>query len=303
MQRRWILVVGLFILLSGGYYTSRPYVDFALRYFHTENPICPAEDLVRWVGYRELVEEEKDRILRVSRRLDHEDKFSVWETPAGRFLVPEGSDYNFFWNLAEQSLDIYAAKQFIRKGAIVLDAGAHVGAFIGTALRAGAAKVIAIEPAPENLICLRENFRREIQQGRVVVIAKGVWNEPATLQLKIVPGNSGADSFVISRPEARPGPQVEVTTIDLLVRDLRLARVDFIKLDIEGAEYRALEGARQTLLTFRPVVAVAVYHRPGDPQQISSFFRRLGTFEIQCIGWEPIAEGLRPTVMIFRPKA
>ena len=84
-----------------------------------------------------------------------------------------GSALNY--DLAEQKRNIYGTG--IRRGDIVLDAGANVGVFTRKALWAGASKVIAIEPAPENLECLRRNFAAEIADGRVVVYPKGVWDK------------------------------------------------------------------------------------------------------------------------------
>ena len=47
-----------------------------------------------------------------------------------------------------------------------------------------------------------------------------------------------------------------------------LDRVDFIKMDIEGAERHAVAGARQTIARFAPRMALSVYHRPDDPEVI-----------------------------------
>ncbi|MCX7824006.1 MAG: FkbM family methyltransferase, partial [Verrucomicrobiae bacterium] len=60
---------------------------------------------------------------------------------------------------------------------------------------------------------------------------------------------------VVMRPEkARPGPEVPLTTIDKLVGELGLERVDFIKMDIEGCEGRALRGMLGLLRRHRPVI-------------------------------------------------
>lgn len=59
-----------------------------------------------------------------------------------------------------------------------------------------------------------------------------------------------------------------MTTIDKLVSELKLERVDFIKMDIEGAEQKAIFGARETLARYRPRMAICVYHLPDDPVTI-----------------------------------
>ena len=58
--------------------------------------------------------------------------------------------------------------------------------------------------------------------------------------------------------------QIETTSIDDFVRRNGIARIDFIKMDIEGAELVALQGAAATIRTFKPKLAIAVYHRPTD---------------------------------------
>ena len=59
-----------------------------------------------------------------------------------------------------------------------------------------------------------------------------------------------------------------LTTFDKLVAELKLDRVDFVKMDIEGAERNAVLGAKETLRRFKPRMALCVYHRPEDPVAI-----------------------------------
>src|SRR5262249_42061285 len=98
---------------------------------------------------------------------------------------------------AEQQRDIYGVNsRGVRTGDIVLDCGANVGVYTRRALDAGAKKVIAIEPAPENILCLRKTFAQEIAGGRVVVYPKGVWDKDDILPMNVDPANSARDSFV-----------------------------------------------------------------------------------------------------------
>ena len=59
-----------------------------------------------------------------------------------------------------------------------------------------------------------------------------------------------------------------MTTVDKLVAELRLPRVDFIKMDIEGAERKAIMGARNTIARFRPRMALCIYHVHGDETMV-----------------------------------
>ena len=63
--------------------------------------------------------------------------------------------------------------------------------------------------------------------------------------------NSAEDSFM-SSADGGETIQLPVTTVDAVIADLKLERVDFIKMDIEGSEPQALRGASGTLARFRP---------------------------------------------------
>jgi FkbM family methyltransferase len=142
------------------------------------------------------------------------------------------------------------------------------------ALLSGAALVIAIEPVPENAACLRRTFANEVAANRVVVVEAGVWDRHGTLTLQMDPRNSWGAHVVEARPEVgwlatQVSKQVRLVPIDDLTEDLRLPKVDFIKMDIEGSERRALDGAKKTIARWRPRMAICVYHRPDDLQEVS----------------------------------
>jgi FkbM family methyltransferase len=155
----------------------------------------------------------------------------------------------------------------IHAGDIVLDCGANVGTFTRYALQLGAKKVIAIEPAPNNVESLRRNFATEIAEGRVVIYPKGVWDKDDVLILNEHDDTSAMDSFVIVKATHK-GATVALTTIDKIVPELGLDRVDFIKMDIEGAEQRALAGARETLLKWKPRLEMSVNHLTEDAVKV-----------------------------------
>jgi FkbM family methyltransferase len=159
---------------------------------------------------------------------------------------------------------------------------------------------VAIELAPENLECLRRNFPEEIRAGRVVIYPKGVWDKEDTLTLSVSPTNSAADS-VVMRPEgAQEGPRVPLTTIDNLVAELKLDRVDYIKMDIEGAEQNALRGARATLARLHPRLSLSAYHRGDDPARIPELVRSAWPgYRMECGPCADAKTFVRPDVLYF----
>jgi FkbM family methyltransferase len=222
---------------------------------------CPMSNALR---IREHFEEQtaiKDKILAASKRLESDENYELWQTPGRKYWIPRGSQFVLPFNLAEQAEHIYGTgEQAIRAGDVVLDCGANIGVTVQVALEANAKTIVAIEPAPENLECLRRNFPAEIEQGRVIIYPKGVWDKDDVLTLNVDPHNSAADS-VVMKPEGAQGTiQVPLTTVDKLVAELKLGQVDYIKMDIEGAEPNALRGAHGTIARYKPRLSIASYH-------------------------------------------
>ena len=264
--------------------------------------VCPLDKALEAPEELRRQIEVKDRILAASRKIESDEKgFELWETPKGRYWIPRGSHFVLPFNLAEQERNIYVLGEVRAKaGDVVLDCGANVGVYTREALEAGARLVVAIEPAPENIEVLRRNYAAEIKVGKVIVYPKGVWDKDDWLTLHIDPHNSAADSFVIERAGTHAIERVPLTTIDKMVQELKLDRVDFIKMDIEGAEVKALTGARETLAKFHPKIAVSAYHSPDHPVEIPKAVRAgWDGYRMEC---GPCAEAnwaVRPDILFF----
>jgi FkbM family methyltransferase len=202
--------------------------------------------------------------------------FELAATPKQRYWIPRQNRLALAEVMAEEEEDVYADRGWgARAGDTVLDCGANVGVYTRRALDAGARLVVAIEPAPENVECLRRNFQEEIRAGRVIVYPKGVWDKDDVLVLRVLPGQSGSGSVAMDRPGANEAVRVPLTTIDELAQELHLERVDFIKMDIEGAERKALAGARRTVERFQTRMAISLEHRKDDPDAITAEINRL----------------------------
>lgn len=236
---------------------------------------------------------EFDKQLKEHRRSTHvvetDEKLGIQlvSSAAGSFWVNTGpfdgtGAYLFAehdW-LAENHPDLR-----VRPGNIVLDCGAHVGVFTGKALALGAAKVVAIEPNPTNIECLRRNFEQEIASGRVVVVPEAVWSSEGTLPLHLGLSTS-QDSLV--RSVGGGTLEIPATTIDRLVERLDLDKVDYIKMDIEGAEREALRGALMTLRRYRPRLMLDSYHRKDDPSVLPRIIREAhADYQVTCGPCEP----------------
>lgn len=191
-------------------------------------------------------------------KVREDGELQLWKTPQGEFWYVGAPTELDVFVLAEEEIDLYRATRIL-PGSIVLDCGANYGTFTRRALKQGAAKVVAIEIKPEEQAALRRTFAKEILEGRVIIYGKGVWDKNAELELR-------GDSVVL--PRAGAPTRLPVTTIDQIVSELELSSVDFIKMDIEGAEKNALRGAQATLAKFSPLMAISSEHLPDDMQSI-----------------------------------
>jgi hypothetical protein len=100
--------------------------------------------------------------------------------------------------------------------------------------------------------------------------------------------------------KSHEGPRVELTTIDKIVAELKLERVDFIKMDIEGAEQNALIGARATLAKYHPRMSLSAYHRPDDPKKIPELVRAgWSGYRMECGPCADAKTFVRPDVLYF----
>lgn len=205
-----------------------------------------------------------------TRLVRSEGALHLWDTPAGRFWMPADSDRSVRLLLSEQARAAYGSP-VCRPGDVVVDCGAHVGFFTRQALRHGAGRVISVEPAPENLECLRRNLAGEIALGKVIVMPKAVWDRPGTLRIHHEPGNSGADHL----SEEIGGREVPLVTLDQIIAEVGISRVDLIKMDIEGAERHALAGAAGVITRCQPRLTIAAYHMPQDPEVLERIVLRL----------------------------
>jgi FkbM family methyltransferase len=183
--------------------------------------------------------------------------------------VPAGTEHVLGKLLAQQQMEFYGGKENgVQPGQVVLDCGAHIGVYVREALSRGASKVVAIEPAPSNVECLRRNFEKEIAEGRVIVAPVGVWDQDDVLPLYEFDHNSAADSFIIKGKVGKVLHKAPLTTIDKLAQEHGLSKVDYIKMDIKGAVLKALKGASATIARDHPRIAISTEEEADDPRPI-----------------------------------
>jgi FkbM family methyltransferase len=173
----------------------------------------------------------------------------------------------------ESIINIFLLKQYayqqagkechVNPGDVVIDGGACWGdtslCFADGIGEHG--QVYSFEFVPDNLEILMKNIDLNPHlKNRVKVIRKALWDKSGEY---LGYEENGPVSYVCEDNQ-KVRKKVATLSIDDFVRAEVVSRVNFIKMDIEGAELNALRGAEQTICTFRPVLAIALYHKEDD---------------------------------------
>jgi len=182
-------------------------------------------------------------------------------------IVPQkaGSTYEMYREayelLMEQFvMEIYEQNYQLQKGDTVVDVGAGWGFnTVGFSREVGnGGRVIAVEPDAGNLAVLRGNIELN-RCTNVDVVGKGIWNQRDILPLQIKERRSG-NSLVATKGKTVGMEKVQVDTLDNILEEVGISKVDLIKLDIEGAEIEALKGMDRTLNRNGARIVIAAYH-------------------------------------------
>jgi FkbM family methyltransferase len=143
--------------------------------------------------------------------------------------------------------------QFIRRGDLCFDIGAHVGGRVGIFAGLGAT-CVAVEPQPDCVAVLRRLYGRH---PRVILVPKAIAAAEGRQTLRVNPGNLTVSSLsgewidAVRQSEGfahlawAEGVEVMVVTLDGLIAAHGLP--DFCKIDVEGGELAVLQGLSQPL--------------------------------------------------------
>jgi FkbM family methyltransferase len=152
---------------------------------------------------------------------------------------------------------VYERYYKLKKGEVVVDLGAHIGTFTVAAAKAVGHEgvIIAVEPSASSLWLLRKNIEAN-GLSNVVVIPMGIWSAKASLNLYLSKDHAAYSFF----GGTNDFEQVQVDTLDNILARVGVDRVDFIKMDIEGAEIEAIKGMEEALRKNDVNLAISSYH-------------------------------------------
>lgn len=181
----------------------------------------------------------------------------IMMTTEGSLFAAYGRQY---FDLEELEIDI--------KGEIFVDAGCYDGGtavdFVKWAGR-NAKKIIAFEPDEKNIVNCKKRLKKLDCDYELLNIA--TWDKESVLRF-----NMNFESGYASKVSNLGNVEVKANSIDNIIGE---NRVTFIKLDVEGAELKTLQGAIETIKKYKPKLAISLYHKAEDIIEIPLFLEGL----------------------------
>lgn len=164
-----------------------------------------------------------------------------------------------------------ALRHCIRPGDVCADVGAHIGWFCLLMAEASGAdgRVVAFEADPANAQCIQANVEANGLSDRVAVECVAVSSDSG--EATLWDGRRGS-SMEFTLFEAFADREGSATGASRTVRTVSLddyfgegARLDVVKMDIEGAEAKALPGMARLLRRERPIIVLEFHREVGWP--------------------------------------
>jgi FkbM family methyltransferase len=174
-------------------------------------------------------------------------------------------------------------QQIIGSGNVVYDLGGHVGFYtlLASFLVGNTGKVISFEPLPDNLKYLKKHL--EINHiSNVQVIEAAVCDRDGTAYFE--QHNSSFQGHLNSQGTL----EVKTVALDELIFQENLTVPQCIKIDVEGAEIKVLQGAKQLLSQYHPTIFLAT-HGDNLQQECCQLLTSLG-YQLKSISDKKLAD-------------
>jgi FkbM family methyltransferase len=211
-----------------------------------------------------------------------------------KFKVPK-YNYEFYCRINKDDFIVMTRHEDViiehfhpKEGDVVVDVGAHIGRYtiIASKQVGPNGKVIAIEAEPRNFEMLNRNIKLN-RLANVMTLNYAATSKEAKIRLYLPAGdiftkyNTIISNWMWVRPEDK-FVEVNGNTLDNLLQQIGLRQVNWIKIDVEGAEFEVLKGANNLLLNNKDIVLlVEVHGSPNDYRWKVEEFMRSYNFKIE----------------------
>jgi FkbM family methyltransferase len=155
------------------------------------------------------------------------------------------------WCEGYENNQFFQAMKYVPNRHTALDVGAHVGIWT-IRLAQLFTDVIAFEPVPDHVECWYANTKTFTN---VELNELALSNKSEVVKMKQA-RHSGTSSLEYNPSQLRTSTEIEISTQTL--DSFNLSRVDFMKIDVEGHEMPMLEGAKDTIDVYAPIIFIEI---------------------------------------------
>lgn len=251
-------------------YSSRFYLELVLKRFGIKNVLIMTDEIFGELNKKAKLNWDVNKSAKVFKT--HKDRALYKFISKGRNdrqkYSSKVSDY-YNKTYPERYLGEYAPKphylEYINKNAIkiAIDGGGFDGfqSLLFLESFPNCEKVYTFEPS-------YESFKNPVldtiiqQEPKIEIVKKGLWDKETTLEFREESQCRGGSAIVETKPGImRPHKIITIDTMNIdKFSEEKGIKIDFIKMDIENAELKALQGAEKVLVEQRPQLAISIYH-------------------------------------------
>lgn len=198
--------------------------------------------------------------------------YRKYNLPLDIYSIPQSMvEYCYLGHYTYTSLE---KKICVEQGDYVLDCG---GCYGDTALIFGQhagieGRVYSFEFIPSNIDIFNKNLSLNRNLNNIEIVRNPLWEKS---DIKYYFKDDGPSSNISADPFEGSEGEVNSLSIDDFVKSNSIPKINFIKMDIEGAELPSLRGAVNTLRVFKPKLAISIYHSMNDFVDIPEYLNSL----------------------------
>lgn len=183
----------------------------------------------------------------------------VWRIVKGLKIKLKLVDWvqtNLFFLGEYEKTELDFVMKNLPKDALVIDVGANIGWYTLNLSRfLSQGKVLAFEPFSKNHLELQSNIEAN-QFKNIKVFQIGLGNKNEKLQIRYNSRDNNFGMASINLETYDYSEDIEVRRLDDFAEQIDLSKLKFVKLDIEGFEYEALQGMEEILKTYKPYLLI-----------------------------------------------
>lgn len=230
----------------------------------------PLYDKNKWQGYFDL----ENNIIEKTDVESYTGKFNIYNLKHFGYNIK--LLYSQFGAFLSFILEQYRYKDICKaeKGDFVIDGGACYGdsALYFADLVGKNGKVFSFEFIQSNIEIFNKNMELNIEHKKRIELIERPLGKNST---DILFGAESGPGSSLSMNFSENSKKYITVSIDDMVIEKNIKKIDFIKMDIEGSEIDAINGATETIKKFKPKLAIAVYHKDDDFITIPALIKKI----------------------------